>query len=428
MEKTKVDLSYVPQTHELTEQRDARMKWFRDAKFGMFLHWGPVSLSGKELGWGRDANRPWDVNKHGPRTDDPMYDNLYKQFNPVKFNADEWVRIAQNAGMKYMVLVTKHHDGFSMFDSKLSEYDIMATPYGRDIVRQYCVACQNAGMKLGLYYSTRDWYHLDYLVEDNAKYDQWYRGQVEELLSHYGKIDLMWFDHVGGENWGKWKFDELFSMMYRLQPGLVVNDRAAKFCGPKSPEDQGPATPEIAKMTQGDFGTPEETLGHMDLKHDWESCMTLVGSQWSWKPEGKMYTFEETLNMLVSCVTGGGNLLLNVGPMPTGEIEGRQVELLKQVGDWIKPRSEAIYGTRGGPFVNGEWGGACYNGNAVYVFAKKWENGMLALGPLPQKIKAVKKLVDGSKVAFKQTESGIQLTLSADKCDAFFTVLALTLG
>ncbi len=425
---TKVDLSCVPQTYESKKQRDARMKWFRDAKFGLFLHWGPVSLSGKELGWGRDANRPWDINNHGPRTDDPIYDNLYKQFNPVRFSADEWVRIAQNAGMKYMVLVTKHHDGFSMFDSKLSDYDIMATPYGRDIVRQYCVACQKAGMKLGLYYSTRDWYHPDYLVGDNTKYDQWYRGQVEELLSHYGKIDLMWFDHVGGKNWAKWKFDELFAMMYRLQPGLIVNDRAAKFCGPASPEDQGPALPELEKMMQGDFGTPEETLGHMDLEHDWESCMTLVGGQWSWKPEGKMYSLEETLNMLVSCVTGGGNLLLNVGPMSTGEIEGRQVDLLKQVGDWIKPRAEAIYGTRGGPFVNGEWGGASQHGNTVYVFVKKWENGTLALGPLPQKIKAARKLVDGSKVAFTQTESGLQLTLPPDQCDPFFTVLALTLG
>jgi alpha-L-fucosidase len=422
-----VDLSHVPQIHETPGQRDARMQWFRDAKFGMFLHWGPVSLSGKELSWGRNANRPWDIDRHGPRTEDPAYDTLYKQFNPVKFDADQWVRIAQNAGMKYMVIICKHHDGFSMFDSKLTEYDVMATPYGKDIIEQFSKACHKAGMRLGFYYSTRDWYHPDYLAGDNVKYDQWYRGQIEELLSRYGKVDVMWFDHVGGRDWGKWKFDELFSMMYRLQPGLLVNNRSARFCGPPSPEDRGPATPEIRKMTDGDFDTPEERLGHMDLRQDWESCMTLVGGQWSWKPKGRMYTLDETLGMLLNCVSGGGNLLLNIGPTPTGEIEGRQVALLEQVGDWIRPRGEAIYGTRGGPFANGKWGGSSHRGNKVYVFAREWQKDTLSLGPLPQKITAVRKLIDGSAADFRQTEKGVVLTLSADRRDSFFTVLALTL-
>lgn len=423
-----VDLSQVPQIHETPDQRDARLQWWRDAKFGMFLHWGPVSLSGKELSWGRDAHRPWDINGvQTPRTEDPYYDNLYKRFNPVKFNAAKWVKTARDAGVKYMVLITKHHDGFAMFDSKLSDYDIMSSPYGRDIVKQFADACHKAGMKLGLYYSTRDWYHPDYLVGDNAKYDQWYRGQVEELLGNYGKVDLMWFDHVGGRDWGKWRFDELFAMMYRHQPRLVVNNRAARFCGPATPEDRGPASAEISKMTEGDFGTPEQSVGHMDLKHDWESCMTLVGGQWSWKPDGKMYALDETLGILVSCVTGGGNLLLNIGPMPTGEIEERQVALLKHMGDWIKPRREAIYGTRGGPFANGEWGGSAHRGNTVYVFAKEWRDKTLSLGLLPQKITAVKKLIDGSKVAFEQTAKGVDLTLAAGKRDPFFTVLALTL-
>jgi alpha-L-fucosidase len=166
----------------------------------------------------------------------------------------------------------------------------------------------------------------------------------------------------------------------------------------------------------------------MDLKNDWESCMTLVGGQWSWKPGGKMYTFDGTLDILVNCVTGGGNLLLNIGPMPTGEIEGRQVELLKQVGAWVKPRAKAIYGTRGGPLANGKWGGSTHRDNTVYVFAKDWQGDTLALGPLPQKVTAVKKLIDGSKVAFKQTEKGVDLTLSAGKRDPVFTVFALTLA
>jgi alpha-L-fucosidase len=281
-------------------------------------------------------------------------------------------------------------------------------------------------MKLGLYYSTRDWYHPDYLIGDNKKYDAWYRDQIAELLTKYGKVDVMWFDHVGGQDWGKWRFDELFSMMYRLQPDMVVNNRSAKFCGPGSPGDRGPATPEIKKMTEGDFDTPEQSVGHMDLKKDWESCMTLVGGQWSWKPNGKMYSLDETLKILVSCVTGGGNLLLNIGPMPTGEIEARQVELLKQVGDWVKPRGEAIYGTRGGPFSNGNWGGSTHRGDKVYVFARDWQGDKLRLQALPQKVLSVKRVTAGGDVAFKQTEKGIDLTLAADQRDPFFTVIALT--
>ncbi|MCX6926023.1 MAG: alpha-L-fucosidase, partial [Verrucomicrobia bacterium] len=211
------------------------------------------------------------------------------------------------------------------------------------------------------------------------------------------------------------------------QPGLVVNNRAARFCGPASPEDRGPATPEIKKMTDGDFDTPEQSVGHMDLKHDWESCMTLVGGQWSYQPNGGMYTLEETLSILISCVTGGGNLLLNIGPMPTGEIEARQVERLKQAGDWIKPRAEAIYGTRGGPFPNGWWGGSTHRGNTVYVFARDWQGDTLRLQALPQKVNAAKKVTGGEAVAFKQTEKGIDLTLAAGRRDPLFTVFALTL-
>ncbi|MEI6655131.1 MAG: alpha-L-fucosidase [Verrucomicrobiota bacterium] len=422
------DLSMVPQLKETPEQREARMKWFHDAKFGMFLHWGPVSISGKELGWGRYANRPWDIyGKMLPSEPDYEYDHLYQKFDPVKFNADEWVKIAQNAGMKYMVIICKHHDGFSMFDSKLTEYDIMASPYGKDIIKQFADACHKAGMRLGLYYSTRDWYNTDYLVGDNVKYDNWYRGQVEELLTNYGKVDIMWFDHVGGQNWGKWKFDELFSMIYKHQPQIIVNNRAARFCGPRTPEDKGPPSPAFQKMTEGDFGTPEQAIGNMDLKNSWESCITLVGGQWSWRPNGKMFTMERTLDTLISCVTGGGNLLLNIGPMPTGEIEDRQVLLLKQVGEWVTPHAEAIYGTRGGPFHNGKWGGSTHRDNTLYVFAKEWKGDTLTLGALPQKITAAKKLVDGSEVAFKQSETGVELTLAAAKRIPFYTVIALTL-
>ncbi len=422
-----VDLSGVPQLKETSKQRDERMQWWRDAKYGMFVHWGPCSLTGKDLSWSRGGDKPWDIrgvqNTHKM---DPVYDNLYKRFDPVKFNADEFVKIAEDAGMKYMVLICKHHDGFSMFDTKLSEYSIAHTPYKKDIIKQFADACHKRGMKLGLYYSTRDWYHPDYLVGDNKKYDAFYRGQVEELLTNYGKVDVMWFDHVGGRDWGKWRFDELFSMMYRLQPHLIVNSRAAAFCGPVSREDRRP-TPEILKATRGDFGTPEQSIGAMDLRNDWESCMTLVGGIWSYCPGGRMYSFEQTAGMVVECAAGGGNLLMNVGPMPTGQIEERQVKLLKQVGEWIKPRSEAIYGTRGGPFVKAKWGMSTHRGDTVYLFIKQWEGDKFRFNRLPTKVLEAKKLVGGDLVAVKESGSKTELTLAANKHDPVFTVIELKL-
>jgi alpha-L-fucosidase len=305
------DVSKVPQISETKEQRDERMQWFRDAKFGMFIHWGPCSIGKVEIGWGRKANRPWDIHgKPGTRTDDPVYDNYYKQFNPTQYNAEEWVRFAKESGMKYMVLVAKHHDGFAQFATKVSDYNIMNSPYARDIVKAYADACHKQGMKLGLYYSTRDWYHPDYLVGDNEKYDTFYRTQVKELLANYGTVDVMWFDHVGGRDWGKWKFDELFSMMYQLQPKLIVNNRAAAFIGPGTPQDQKAATPELAKMVRGDYDTPEGHIGAMNIASDWESCIH-VGRQWAYGGEDGFTGPDDCIRMLASCTTGGGNLLLN---------------------------------------------------------------------------------------------------------------------
>ncbi|MCB1128224.1 MAG: alpha-L-fucosidase, partial [Verrucomicrobiae bacterium] len=398
-----IDLGQVPQIHENKEQHEARMQWFRDAKFGMFIHWGPCSVGQKEIGWGREANRPWDINQHGPRTSDPVYDNYYRQFNPTNYNADAWVRLAKESGMRYMVLISKHHDGFSQFDSKLTDYDIMATPYGRDIVEQFVEACHRHGMRAGLYYSTRDWYHPDYLVGDNSKYDAWYRGQVEELLSHYGTVDLMWFDHVGGRDWGKWRFDELFAMMYRLQPGMIVNDRAARFCGPASPEDRGPISAEIRDMTQGDFSTPEGRIGAMDLAHDWESCIH-VGQGWSYHGEDGFKGPGDCIRMLVSCTTGGGNLLLNFGPRPDGTFAGGEVEVARAMGKWLEQYGAAVYATRGGPYRNGTWGGSCHKGDKLFLHVYEWPPEGLAFDALPCRVRSAHTLT-GAPARFTQSDS-----------------------
>jgi len=421
-----VDLSQVPQLHETTAQRDERMLWFRDAKFGMFIHWGPCSVGAKEIGWGREAHQPWDI--HGsqtPRTSDPVYDNLYKQFNPTQYNAREWVRFAKESGMKYMVLIAKHHDGFSQFDSKLTDYKITASPYGRDIVRQFADACHEQGMKLGLYYSTRDWYHPDYLVGDNRKYDAWYRAQVKELLSNYGAVDVMWFDHVGGRDWGKWKFDELFSMMYGLHPNLIVNDRAAKFCGPKTPEDRAPANPGIAKMTQGDYYTPEGKIGAMDIAKDWESCIH-VGQGWSYRGEDGFKGPDDCIKMLVSCTTGGGNLLLNFGPRPDGTFAEGEAKVARAMGGWLKKYGDAVYGTRGGPYPNGSWGGSCHKADKLYLHVYQWPAAGLAFDPLPRKVLAARTLA-GAPATFQQSANELVVGVAAKDRDNPVTVIELTL-
>ena len=421
-----VDLSQVPQIHETAAQRDERMQWFRDAKFGMFIHWGPCSVGSKEIGWDRKANRPWDINGiQTPRTEDPVYDNYYKQFNPTKYNAEDWVRFAKESGMKYMVLIAKHHDGFAQFDSKVSDHDIMASPYGKDIVRAYADACHKQGMKLGLYYSTRDWWHPDYLVGDNRKYDEFYRTQVKELLSNYGAVDVMWFDHVGGQDWGKWKFDELFSMMYQLHPKLIVNDRAAKFCGPKTPEDRGPATPEIAKMTQGDYGTPEGSIGAMNLTSDWESCIH-VGQGWSYHGEDGFRGPEDCIRMLVSCTTGGGNLLLNFGPRPDGTFAEGEAKVARAMGAWLRKYGDAIYGTRGGPYRNGTWGGSCHKDNKIYLHVYQWPHTGLAFDALPRKVLSARTL-NGAPVRFTQSTDELSIEVADSDRDTPVTVIELTL-
>ena len=220
---------------ECEESREARLQWFRDARFGLFVHWGPASLSGAEISWGMK-----DRIEGGPelqRVPREVYLNLYRRFNPVKFDADEWLRLAREAGMRYVVFVTKHHDGFSLWPTRQvrfpdhpdfpPHYSIADTPYGEDICRKIQQAARKHELRLGWYYSTRDWTHPDYLQADNQTYNAYYEGQVRELLTEYGPVDLLWFDHCFGR-WDQYTLPRFFDDLYRLNPRLVVNDRAAR--------------------------------------------------------------------------------------------------------------------------------------------------------------------------------------------------------
>jgi alpha-L-fucosidase len=411
-------------TAETTVQRDARLAWWREARFGLFIHWGPSSLSGKEISWAR-IGHPHD---HRGLESVPAeeYDQLYRRFNPVKFDADAWLRLAKEAGMKYVVFVTKHHDGFSMWPTTLRpEYSISATPFRRDICREMADAAHRHGLKLGWYYSTRDWTHPDYLVGDNRPYDAFYQGQVRELVSHYGRVDLLWFDHVAG-NWRDYRFQELFELLYRCQPGLLVNNRAAAFI--RATEDQ--PSPEVARLVRGDFDTPEQRIGTFQNDRPWESCVTLTecadGGGWSYRPDGRTRRFEECVRMLVDCAAGDGNLLLNVGPLPTGEIASDQQQVLRRMGGWLNRYGESIYATRGGPFRNGEWGGATFRDRTIYLHVLKWSGDTRQLPPLKAKVLRATALTGGS-VAVSQSAAGIALVLPPDQQDPLDTIIKLEL-
>ncbi|MDP2895300.1 MAG: alpha-L-fucosidase [bacterium] len=386
---------------ETEEQKEARMAWWRDAKFGLFIHWGPVSLKGTEIGWSRGGERRGTGGTGQIPLD--VYDNLYKQFNPVKFNADEWVSIAKSAGMKYLVFTSKHHDGFSMFDTKLTDYKITNSPFTRDVVGELAKACHEGGLRFGFYYSPPDWHHPDYRTENHARYIKFLHGQLRELCSNYGRVDIVWFDGLGGKA-EDWDSPTLLKMIRQLQPRVIINNRAG---------------------LPADHDTPEQEIGHFQTDRAWESCIT-IGTQWAWKPDDRIKSLKECIDTLVRCVGGDGNLLFNVGPMPTGEIEPRQVARLKEMGEWLTRYGESIYGVRGGPFRPGLWGASTYKGNNVYVHILTWPQETILLPPIQKKIVASSTLTGGA-VNLKQTDAGIEISVAASSRQELDTIVVLEL-
>lgn len=390
---------------ETPAQRDARMRWWREARFGLFISAGPVSLMGTEIGWSRGGERRG-YGEPGNQIPVDVYDNLYKQYNPLKFNADEWVAIAKAAGMKYIVLISRHHDGFSMFDTKASDYRITSpdSPFGRDVVKELADACHRAGFRFGVYYSQPNWFNVDAYTERHAKYQQFLKQQIRELLTNYGVIDILWYDGLSGTA-KDYDSLELNKMARQLQPNILINNRN---CMPE------------------DFDTPEQQIGAFQNKRPWETCMTIC-TQWAWMPNDEMKSLSQCLQTLIRCAGGDGNFLFNVGPMPTGEIEPRQVERLKQMGDWLAVYGKTIYGTRGGPYKPGTWGASTYNGSTVYLHLFKWSEAGLTLPAIPLKIRSTN-MMNGGKLRIRQNTQGVTIWVDPKDRDAIDTVIVLKLS
>ncbi|HUT35156.1 MAG TPA: alpha-L-fucosidase [Planctomycetota bacterium] len=381
------------------------MQWWREARLGMFICWGPVSLKGVEIGWGRGKARP--DQKQGGRGPVPaeVYDGLYKHWNPTLFDAKEWVAVAKDAGARYIIFLVKHHDGFCLFDTKLTDYRITSplSPFRRDIAAEVAQACREAGIKLLWYYSQPDWHHPDYRTANHARYIEYLHGQLRELCSRYGRIDGIWFDGLGGSA-RDWDAEGLFKLIRELQPHAVINNR----CG-----------------LPGDFDTPEQRIGRFQGHRPWESCITL-GTQWAWKPDDRIKSLKECVDTLVRCAGGDGDLALNTNPMPDGRIEPRQAERFREIGAWLKRYGEAIYATRGGPFRPAPWGAATCKGKTVYLHILKWDHDALTLPAIPRKILS-SRLLTGGTVALKQTKEGIELSVPKPDRQELDTIVALDL-
>lgn len=398
---------------ETPAQRQERLKWWREGRFGMFIHWGPVSLKGQEISWSRANTNPKCPNQ-GPIPAEEC-DNLYKRFDPVQFNADEWAGIAKSTGMKYVVLTAKHCDGFCLWPTKTIDYHIGNTPFKRDVVQELSSAVRQAGLKIGWYYSPMDWWDPDCRTERNAEYVRRMQGQLRELVSNYGRLDMLWFDWDGGEV--PWDQENTYRLVRSAQPKIIIDNRLDCFFG--GPQGDRDITP------NADYYTPEQVIGTYDDKKPWETCMTL-GTQWSWKPNDQIKSVKDVVGILARCVGGDGNLLLNVGPMPDGRIEPRQVEVLKGVGAWMSKFGASIYGTRGGPYKPGEWGASTRKGDTVYLHVLEWPEGPLVLRPLPKKVLGAK-LLGGASVKFSQTKEGLAITVPTSIRNPNDTVIALKL-
>ncbi|MDR3773025.1 MAG: alpha-L-fucosidase [Terracidiphilus sp.] len=404
-----------------------RIAWWREARFGMFLHWGVYSIPGRGewVEWAEQI--PVD-----------QYAKFADQFHPERFDADAWARIAKAGGMKYMVLTARHHDGFALFDDPGSSFTAMKSAARHDFVADYVKAVRKAGLGVGLYYSPLDWrfpgFYFPGIYQANAiELREQYQRQIDELATHYGKLDILWFDGGGnewlgfgglqftGSGWRARPKDEPYSGSFdwqdvktvahlrQLQPGIILNDRTNAPADFRSREGDG-------------------ALGDFDNQHPWELCTTITEGAWGFQANAKVKPLAQLLRLLVGAAGRDGNMLLNVGPRPDGQIDPPQAERLAEIGQWLSQFGESIYGTRGGPWLPGAYGVSTHNGTMVYLHVlHPPEGGPLVLPSLPVRV-AKAWILHGGDVPFQQTDQTLMLHLPAGSSDAIDTVVKLELA
>jgi len=391
--------------NETKEEKESRLAWWTNDRFGMFIHWGTYSLAGRH---------EW-VKKR-ERIDDETYQKYFDNFNPDLYNPREWAKLAKAAGMKYAVITSKHHEGFTLFDSKYTDYKVTNTPYGKDALKEWVDAFRAEGLKIGFYYSLIDWHHPEYTIDRNhplsanseeeykelnknrdmSKYREYLRNQVTEILTNYGKIDILWLDYsfpTGEHGKGRddWNSVELIKLVRQLQPEIIVNDRL-----------------DLKEYWGGwDFTTPEqfkvkEWPTYDGEKIPWETCQTFSGSWGYYRDEMTWKDNKQLLVLLIESVSKGGNLLLNVGPTGRGTTDYRAEEALLKMGEWMKYNSRSIYGCTQAPdsFEVPDNTLLTYNPttNRLYVHLLDYPLQNFTLKGMKGKIKYVQFLHDASEI------------------------------
>lgn len=385
--------------------------WFDTARFGMFIHWGLSSVPGWELSWPLVGGNP-----SLPQCQKVTIDEYYasaKVFDPQRYNPREWARLAKRLGMQYAILTTKHHEGFAMFDTKLSDFSVVHAPYGKDAVRAYVDAFRAEGLRIGMYFSLSDWHHPDYpaFTEADKPYNffalpqptdaQWVRyldvlfGQVRELLTNYGRVDVIWFDgHWERHPAEKWKAVELRAMIKSLQPEILINDRLPGC---------------------GDFDTPEQFIPPQPPAATWETCMTMNES-WGYNPQDTHYKSpRQLIHSLCEVASRGGNLLLNVGPKGDGSLAAEQVERLEVVAQWMERNGESIVGTTPGLEPWQFYGPSTRKGNRLYLHTLMRPYETVSVRGVPiRRVAAVRALAHDAELTYTSRCSIIDELFNAD--------------
>ena len=383
--------TWSPPDHE------RRIQWWRQAKFGMFIHWGAYSVLGREAWAMGDEDIPL-----------PEYEQLARQFQPPPNVAQNWARLAREAGMRYMVMTAKHHEGFCLFDSKLTNYCAPKQGPGRDLVREYVEAARAENLHVGLYYSLMDWHHPDWRVaatdfEARKRFVDYTHGQIRELMSNYGKIDILWYDMPVPLNAKQWRSIEMNRMVYDLQPDILVNNR---------------------NLLVGDFSTPEQTT--QPGRGDWESCMTMNDSWAYLAGDNNWKSTQQLLQNLVECARDGGNYLLDIGPRADGSIPEPGVARLKAIGQWMQRNGDAVYATQKSRFPHGNIGSYTSKGNTLYTVIYFWPGEKMNVGGVKFSALSARFLATGAPVKFIQKGSQlIFVDLPARAPDDPLTVIAV---
>lgn len=412
------------------------MNSWQNLRYGMFIHFGITSKAERDLSWGSIAQRyapdtPSIMANGQKRTEE--WTTWPKDIKLDKFNAKEWVKTARRMGFKYIVVTTKHHEGFHMWDTAFSDFKITNTPFGRDYIKELVAACHEGKMPIGFYFAQREWYHPDYQPVDmnkvnltgvkwtlksgetsplgprHAKYLEYMKNAVRELCTKYGKIDIWWWDAVSWDGMftkEMWDSENVTRMIRDLQPGIVINNRAS---------------------LPGDFDTPEGHLGAFQDWRPWESCIPLSDA---WCYTGApAHSFDHVLHLVVGAACGNGNLLLSWGPKWDGSFDKAQTTRLDEIGDWLKENGESIYGTRGGPWKPAPWGGSTRKGSTAYVHLFQHPAGALALPAIPgRQVISARLLKDGTPVDFKQSAQQLVITVPPQMVIKGDLVIALAMN